>query len=110
MSKNAIDKLSTVKMPVGYFQMPGKVLPYAPNPFVLAVEDNSVIRGSEVINSDVVYQMVKTMCENDKKYLDYSKAFFQIEAKYMAWLPLEEKDFHPGAVKYYKEKGIKIGR
>jgi TRAP-type uncharacterized transport system substrate-binding protein len=22
--------------------------------------------------------------------------------------PLEEKDFHPGAVKFYKEKGIKM--
>lgn len=109
LSQNALNKVKTAKMPLGTFQMPGGTMPYAPKEFWMATEDSSVLRGADVIDSNVVYNIVKTMCENDKKYIDYSKSLFQVEAQHMARLPLPETDFHPGAVKYYKEKGIKIG-
>lgn len=53
-----------------------------------------------------VYGMVKTMLENVPAMAAVGKAMAKLDAKYMAediGVP-----FHPGAAKYYKEKGITV--
>lgn len=63
--------------------------------------------GEIIINADVAddvaYAIVKAMAENENKYREYHAAFQSFTAKGMAegiYLPL-----HPGAKKFYLEKG-----
>lgn len=56
---------------------------------------------------DVVYELVKNMSENSKMFADYVEFGDTINAKQLAYLaPISDvSEFHPGALKYYKEVG-----
>ena len=58
---------------------------------------------------DVVYEITKIMAENSEKFKDYHPLGRSITPENMAKLTNENK-VHPGALKYYKEKGIPIGQ
>jgi len=57
---------------------------------------------------EVVYEVTRIMAENAPKFKDYHPLGRTITPENMAKLG-NEKNVHPGALRYYKEKGIKIG-
>lgn len=57
----------------------------------------------------VVYEITKIMAENSGKFKDYHPLGKTITPENMAKLG-SEKNVHPGALRYYKEKGIMIGQ
>lgn len=59
------------------------------------------------VNEDLVYNMTKTIAEN-KEALTESFGLFR-GAKKETMAPANEVPYHPGAVKYFEEAGIKIG-
>jgi TRAP transporter TAXI family solute receptor len=56
---------------------------------------------------DVVYKLTKAVAENKADLGKSFAAFKRANAKAMA--PANKVPFHPGALKYYKEAGIKVG-
>lgn len=59
---------------------------------------------------EVVYEITRIIYENAAKFKDYHAAGRSINKAELANIAgTTEKDFHPGAVKFYKEHGVKIG-
>jgi TRAP-type uncharacterized transport system substrate-binding protein len=57
----------------------------------------------------VAYEIVKLAHENREKFGMFHAVAKAMDPEVMAWLPVaSEKDVHPGALKYYKEQGIKV--
>jgi TRAP transporter TAXI family solute receptor len=59
--------------------------------------------------NDVVYEVTRIMAENADKFKDYHPLGRIITPENMAKLG-SESVVHPGALQYYKEQGIKIGK
>ena len=59
--------------------------------------------------NEVVYEITRIMAEQSGKFKEYHPLGRSITPENMAKLG-NEAVVHPGALKYYKEKGIKIGR
>ena len=59
---------------------------------------------------DVAYEIVKTLDENHTMFKDYHNAGKNIDPTTYGLYPVAKDKFHPGARKYYDEKGIKYGR
>jgi len=58
---------------------------------------------------NIAYEIIKTVHTNIKKFNEAHAAMRIMSPEVMAWLPAATEDeIHPGALKYYKEKGIKI--
>lgn len=57
--------------------------------------------------ADLVYRMTKVVAENNAKLGEAFGAFKRAKVAKMA--PQSSVDYHPGALKYYKEAGIAIG-
>jgi len=63
----------------------------------------------EELPENIVYEVTKTAHQNIKKFNEAHAAMRIMSPEVMAWLPsVSEKDVHPGALKYYKEKGIPL--
>ncbi len=60
------------------------------------------------MDDDIVYEITKAIYENVDKFADYHALGKTMTQTSIAEIGAE-KTFHPGAVKFYKEKGIKIG-
>jgi hypothetical protein len=71
--------------------------------------DASFLLADKAMGEDVVYELVRILAENVDKLAE-----FHVTGKWITrdtigisgYLPLEE--YHPGAMKYFKEKGIKV--
>lgn len=59
-------------------------------------------------SEDLVYRMTKVIAENYKKLGETFGAFKRGSAKEMA--PAIDVPYHPGALRYYKEAGIPVGK
>jgi TRAP transporter TAXI family solute receptor len=60
--------------------------------------------------NDVVYEIVKTLYENAETFQKYHVACRGFSKKSMAYLNvIDMNEVHPAALKFYKEKGIKVG-
>ena len=59
---------------------------------------------------EVVYELVKTIDENHGMFPEYHSAGKGIVPENYGAYPVEKKDWHPGARKYYDEKGIGYGK
>jgi len=59
---------------------------------------------------DVVYELVKFVDENAQDWSKRLRGRRMDHGSIIAWPGLTEDMVHPGALKYYKEHGIKIGR
>jgi len=57
----------------------------------------------------VVHEVCRIMYENSKKFAEYHFLGKAITRETLAELPGGEKRWHRAALKFYKEKGIKIG-
>lgn len=60
--------------------------------------------------ADVVYELIKFVDENSGAWSKRLRGFRMDHGSIIAWPGLTEDMVQPGALKYYKEKGIKIGR
>jgi TRAP transporter TAXI family solute receptor len=61
------------------------------------------------VNEEIVYETVKMAHENISKFGEANVAMKIMSEGAFAWLPASSLDeVHPGALKYYKEKGIKV--
>jgi len=59
------------------------------------------------VSADLVYKVTKTIAESKDELKKSFGAFGRANSATMA--PANEVPYHPGAVKYYKEAGIKVG-
>lgn len=92
----------------GYTVPAGTFGPTQPQPIVGGVYCNGWFTDA-AMDENVVYEIVKAAYENIGKFGDYDASGKQMTREKMTFFPpLEEKDFHPGAVRFYKEKGIKM--
>jgi len=58
---------------------------------------------------DVAYEICRIISEYHKELWDYHVGMKGLTPEAMPLAAGEEKDFHPGAIKFYKEKGMAIG-
>jgi TRAP transporter TAXI family solute receptor len=58
---------------------------------------------------DVVYEVCRIIYENYKEFWGHHASLKGLCPEKMPTMAATEKDFHPGAVKFYKEKGLEIG-
>ncbi len=63
----------------------------------------------ESMSADIIYELTKTIYENAEKFKEYHRDGRMVTKKTMARIGVPEELFHPGALKFYKEKGIKLG-
>jgi len=62
------------------------------------------------MSDEVVYEFTKAIYDNAEKFKDYHGDGKLMTKKVMAGIAVPAELFHPGALKFYKEKGIKPGR
>ena len=60
------------------------------------------------MDEDIVYEITKTIYENVDKFADYHAEGKTMTQTSIAQIGTEAM-FHPGAIKFYKEKGVKVG-
>ena len=60
------------------------------------------------LDADIVYELIKTLGENAHRIAEYVPYGEHITPKFMYELApvLDKSEFHPGALKYYSEKGF----
>ncbi len=61
----------------------------------------------EAADDEVIYELVKFLDENAEEWSNRTNK--QMGGEYLASLAATEAEFHPGAVKYFKEHNIEIG-
>jgi hypothetical protein len=61
------------------------------------------------MSEEIVYEITKTIYDNAEKFKDYHRDGRMVTRKTMARIGIPEELFHPGALKFYREKGIKPG-
>jgi uncharacterized protein len=100
----AIDKLVAAKPYYAKAVIPGGVYANNPNPTNTYGVAATVVTSAKV-SDDVVYALVKALFENFDEFKKLHPAFANLDPKAMVKNGLTA-ELHPGAVKYYKEKGM----
>ncbi len=74
----------------------------------IALSENPFVSGNEKMADDVAYQVTKVLFEQKAEIVAVHKEAesFNLANQLQANSPVP---FHPGALKYYAEKGIKVG-
>jgi len=67
---------------------------------------NLVVTSSTDVSDDIVYKMTKAMAENKAELVKGHPSFNGFFPDKRMSAPYKTVDYHPGAIKYYKEKGI----
>jgi TRAP transporter TAXI family solute receptor len=70
----------------------------------LTVADSVVLVCKKDLSEELVYRLVKLLCENEKRWKATHVMFKEFKAQETAQLP-ENFVLHPGAAKYFREKG-----
>jgi TRAP-type uncharacterized transport system substrate-binding protein len=60
------------------------------------------------MDDDVTYEIARVLYENIDAFREYYPSSLMTQQTIAAF-PVPEDQFHPGAVKLYKEKGVTIG-
>jgi TRAP transporter TAXI family solute receptor len=89
----------------------GYLSPAAPNPFFIGVEkpmpvytwDNMIFTNANV-KDDIVYKMIETLEANKSELVSIQPALREFSAA--ALYKKYDIPYHPGALKYFKDKGI----
>jgi len=61
------------------------------------------------MDEEIVQEVLRIQDEHASKFVEYSAQLKTVTPDMLGNMPYPEEDFHPGAVKYFKENGIKIG-
>jgi hypothetical protein len=61
------------------------------------------------MSEGIVYEVTKTIYDNADKFRGYHRDGEMVTKQTMARIGVSEDLFHPGALKFYREKGIKTG-
>jgi TRAP transporter TAXI family solute receptor len=99
----AVDKLVKAHPYYAYATIPGGLYANNPNPTKTYGVLATLVTSSKVDN-DVVYHLVKAVFDNFDDFKKLHPAFASLDPKHMVKDGLSAP-LHPGAVKYYKEKG-----
>ena len=99
-----IDKLVAAKPYYAKAVIPGGMYANNPNPTNTYGVAATVVTSTKV-SDDVVYAFVKAVFENFDEFKKLHPAFANLDPKAMVKNGLTA-ELHPGAVKYYKEKGM----
>lgn len=96
-------------MPTAYISVvqPGPAAAGVIAPTNMLFEDYVVVTGSHVSDDDA-YKIAKILYEAQDKLAGVVKAYGRYDKAKLARDP--QVPFHPGAIKYYKEKGIWLGK
>ncbi len=64
----------------------------------------------EDVPDELVYELVKAIAENDHLFVNYFYEGAMIKKETLGLMPIaDESEVHAGALKYFKEEGIKVG-
>lgn len=112
VSKETLDKVTNATgMPLPHVQMQPKAL--AKNqqePLGMAMALPSCFWAWKDADEQIMYETVKKVAENANKLKDYLPPAACITREQTGQLPVTgEAEIHPGALKYFKEAGIKVG-
>jgi TRAP transporter TAXI family solute receptor len=95
--------------PIFYGAMPAGTLgPKQPEPFLHAIHYTYFAADAEM-DDQVMTEICRIFWEYSDEFKTYHKAGEAITKPTMAKIPVTREDFHAAAVKFYQEKGIKIG-
>jgi uncharacterized protein len=84
--------------------MPGPTMEGVTGPTKVGTQD-TVIYTHVKVSDDLVYKVVKAIYENREDLVATFAAFRTFTLKRMP-MPVKDVDFHPGAIKFYKEVGL----
>jgi TRAP transporter TAXI family solute receptor len=105
---NTPEALNAIRhhMPVAYLalEVPGPANPGVVEPTWVMTYD-TLLFGSTETSDEVVYQMVRALYENRQNLIKASPAFRRFTRETMA-KDLGILDYHPGAVRFYREQGL----
>ncbi len=87
---------------------PGGLAPEQKEPFPHVKITNGWFVDIE-FNEDVAYEICRIIYEHYKEFWPYHVSLKGLYPEYMPRLASTEAEYHPGAIKFYKEKGLKIG-
>ena len=92
-------------MPTAYFAVlkPGPAFAGVLEPTNLLFEDYVIMAGTQM-SDDAAYKIAKVLYESQDKLASIAKTFARYDRNKLA--SDRGVPFHPGAIKYYKEKGI----
>lgn len=113
-SKELFDKAmrqgSQPPLPITWYELkPGVMGPTQPDPAGLICYSLGWA-ADLAMDNNTVYEIVKTIYENADKFKSYHASGGSIRRDTMSRIyELTEADFHPGAVKFYKEHNMQIG-
>jgi TRAP transporter TAXI family solute receptor len=100
----AVDKLLAEKSYYAKATIPGGMYANNPNPTTTYGVSATLVSSAKVPD-DVVYTLVKAVFENFEEFKKLHPAFANLDPKAMVKTGLSAP-IHPGAMKYYKEKGL----
>jgi hypothetical protein len=100
----AVDKLVKEKPYYAMATIPGGMYPNNPNPTTTYGVQATIVSSAKVPD-EVVYTVVKTVFENLDEFKKLHPALANLKAEDMVKNGLSAP-LHPGAAKYYKEKGL----
>lgn len=100
----AVDKLVTEKPYYAKATIPGGLYANNPNPTMTYGVAATLVTSAKVPD-EVVYNLVKAVFENFEEFKKLHPAFANLDTKAMVKNGLSAP-LHPGAAKYYKEKGL----
>jgi uncharacterized protein len=89
--------------------MPGGALgPKQPDPYLMALHYVYFAVDAEM-DDNLVTEICKIFWEYCDQFKDYHKGGDGITKETLGKIPIAREDFHPAALKFYQDKGIKIG-
>jgi TRAP transporter TAXI family solute receptor len=95
--------------PIGIVKIPAKALgPTQPDPLWSADFPNNWYVDA-AMDEKIVYELVKTIQEYAPEFGKYHALGKAITKTNLAEIAIDEADFHPGALRLYRERGLKIG-
>lgn len=100
-------EIGGIKM--AWIQVPANVVGN-PEPFGAQNVRNAMVVALDAFDKEVAYEIVKTISEHSAELVNFSPTLKNMTPQFIAQMPINtEAQVHPGALKYFKEKGIKVG-
>jgi len=106
-----IDAVRTkMNYPISSILMPKFIMGKNQPEAVLTIEYDSSWLAYPEFDSDSAYEMCRVMWDHIEELAKYHKAGALLTREDLPNTSFPSNMFHPGAIKFYKEKGVKIGR